>query len=80
MSWPSAPGAAFRRDPPRVVGEEIAMIGLGVGVVVAVRGRHEGDVRVQKIAGVVASGRVHGPQEHANAQQVEGVVPGSAGQ
>ena len=40
----------------------------------AVRGRHEGDVLVQKIAGIVASGRVHRPQEHPNAQQVEGVV------
>jgi hypothetical protein len=50
------------------------MIRLGVGVAMAVRRGHESDVVAQKIARIVASGLIDRPQEHANAQQVQGVV------
>ena len=62
------PSALIRRDPSRVIGKEIAMIGLGVGVVVAVRSRHEGDVFAEKIAGIIASPGVHAPQENPDTQ------------
>ena len=68
------PCTALRRNPPCIVGKERAMIRLGVRVAMAVRGGHEGDVLAQKIARIVASGLVHRPQEHANAQEIQGVV------
>ena len=42
----------------------------------AVRGGHEVHIVAQEGIRVVPAGRVHGPDQHPDTQQIEGVVPG----
>ena len=48
--------ATLRRQAASVMGEEIAVVGLGVRVVVAVRRGHEGHVIAQKCRRIMAPG------------------------
>ena len=68
--------ATFRRYAAGVIGEEIPMVGLGIGVVVTVGRGHEGDIITQEIRRVVISGCVQRPDQNPDAQQVQGVFTG----
>ena len=68
-------GTAFRGQPPGMVGEEVPVIGLGIGVVVAVGSGHEGDVVPQEADRVTTARGREATQQDPDAQQVEGIVP-----
>ena len=71
---PFGASTAVGRDALCPIGKKVPVVRLGIGVVVAVGGGHEGHILRQKILCVVAMPLRHGAQHQSGAQGVQGVL------
>ena len=71
-----AVAARPRRGSTSVVGKELPVTFLDVGIPVPSRGEHEFDIALEVIVGIVASARYERRDEHFGKLKVQRVFPG----